>query len=387
MTSAQSLADRTLADIADARAWIDHRCRELAGERVATRSSDRRVLKRDCAAPVDVPAASLAACDGFAISAGASAGASAYNPLAFAPVSRGVPGMAGATAVENGAPLPDGADAVVPAEDCDVAGAFVEVTRAVAAGENVRGAGTEARAGDVIAAAGRRVRASDLALLLSAGVYAVDVVRQPSVLIACVAPAGEDHDSAMIEALVRGNGGIVGALRHADRDRGALEESLTTSEADLTIVIGGTGAGRNDFAVDALAAAGEVAMHGIALRPGETAALGLAGDRPVIVLPGIPLACMVAADFLVARAVRRLAGLRGDWAYRCRRGVLARKISSRLGRVEVARVSMNGDSVEPVAVSDEVTLATAVRADGFVVVPSSSEGFAPGTEVTVHLYS
>lgn len=387
MTSPRSLADRTVADMANVQAWIDERCRELDGERVATRSSRLRVLKRELHSPADVPEASLAACDGFAISAAASAGASAYSPLPFVPGPDGPPGMAAAVPVESGAPMPGGADAVVPAEDCDVTGAFIEVTRAVAAGENVRGAGTEARAGDVIAAGGRRLRAADLALFSLAGIDAVEVVRRPRVLIACVAPQGEDHDSAMIEALVGDNGGTVGALHHCDRRRGALEESLTTSEADLTIVVGGTGAGDNDFVVDALAAVGEVAMHGIALRPGESAALGLAGGRPVIALPGIPLACMVAADFLVARAVRRLAGLGGDWPYPCRQGMLARKISSRLGRVEVARVVMNDDSVEPVAVADEVTLATAVRADGFVVVPSSSEGFAPGTEVTVHLYS
>jgi len=152
------------------------------------------------------------------------------------------------------------------------------------------------------------------------------------------------------------------------------------------IVTGRTGAGPDDVAAPALAGIGEVALHGIALRPGGSAGLGRAGGVPVALLPGDPLACLVAYELLAGRLVRRLAGLGADLPHPTRELEISRKLVSAVGFVEVSQVRLVDGQVEPLGVAEFGGLAAAARADGFVVVPAALEGYAPGARVTVHLY-
>lgn len=163
-------------------------------------------------------------------------------------------------------------------------------------------------------------------------------------------------------------------------------DCLDARDVDAVIGLGGTGQGWNDHAVEALADVGEVAFHGIALHPGESTAVGRLGQRPVVLLPGLPLAAFVAADLVASRVVRRLAGRPAVPRRASSCGTLTRKVASRLGRLEICRVRCDGDIVEPVAVADGTTLATIVRADGYFAIPAASEGFAAGESVTVTLY-
>ena len=127
-------------------------------------------------------------------------------------------------------------------------------------------------------------------------------------------------------------------------------------------------------------------LQSCSVHPGGSSAIGRLGTTPVVLLPGPPLAAFIAADLFACRVLRILGGRSGDWPYPVRTGVLTRKIASRLGRLEICRVRVDGSDVEPIAVADGTTLATAVRADGFVPVPLNSEGFAAGATVTVRLY-
>jgi molybdopterin molybdotransferase len=106
----------------------------------------------------------------------------------------------------------------------------------------------------------------------------------------------------------------------------------------------------------------------------------------VLLLPGNPVSCLCAYDFLGGPAIRRLAGLGWDWPYPPRRLPLARKVVSVPGRVDYLRVRITGGQVEPLAISGAGILSSTVRADGFVVVPRDAEGYAPGESVTVFLY-
>jgi molybdopterin biosynthesis enzyme len=145
----------------------------------------------------------------------------------------------------------------------------------------------------------------------------------------------------------------------------------------MLVTIGGSGVGRNDATVTALARCGEVLAHGIALQPGRTAAIGMMGGVPVIALPGAPDAALAAWWTLALPALDRLSRL---WPRGCLILPLERKIASTVGLAEVVLLEGLEQTWIPLAVGD-LSLATIARADAFLVVAGGSEGFAAGAPV------
>jgi molybdopterin molybdotransferase len=145
--------------------------------------------------------------------------------------------------------------------------------------------------------------------------------------------------------------------------------------------------GIEDHAPMLLAAHGELAVHGVAMRPSSPTGMGTLGRRLVFLLPGNPVSALCAYDFFAGRAVRALGGRSKAWPYAQVRGLLARKISSPIGRLDYARVRLVDGEVEPLAVSGASILSSTTRADGFVIVGDDSEGFPAGAEVDVWLYA
>ena len=144
--------------------------------------------------------------------------------------------------------------------------------------------------------------------------------------------------------------------------------------------------GSEDYAPRLIAELGELPIHGVAMRPSSPAGAGRIGNTLVFLLPGNPVSCLCAYDFFAGRAVRLRGGRPADWPHRTRRCIVARKIVSAIGRVDYCRVRIVDDRVEPIALSGASILSSTTRADGFVIVPAESEGYGPGTEVTVYLY-
>lgn len=370
--------------------WLDATTAALAGEDVAVAAAHGRVLARPVHADVPLPATALAGCNGYAVHARATTGAGSYSPLRLRLRAGGRAALAvdEAVAVASGVPLPEGADGVLPRDEAEAFGPALEVYGAVAAGEHVVAPGAEAAAGDAVLVAGRRLRAHDLSQLAALGLEAVTVVRRPRVRLVAApgsALAAGDAAGVMLEVLVGRDGGLVEGRGFAT-DGAALDGLMAAPGADLTLVYGGSGDGDGDFAGAALGRGGALEIHGVAINPGETVGLGRCAGRPVMLLPGAPLACLCAYEFLAGRAVRRLAGGGGDWPYAVRRATLRRKVASRLGRLEFCRVRLEEDGAIPLAVSDGRLLASAVAAEGFVVIPLHSEGYPEGTEVRVHVY-
>ena len=135
-----------------------------------------------------------------------------------------------------------------------------------------------------------------------------------------------------------------------------------------------------------LAGHGELAIHGIAMRPSSPTGMGRLDGKLVVLLPGNPVSCLCAYDFFAGRAIRALGGRPREWPYRRVMARLSRKLVSVVGRVDYARVHIDGSSAEPLAISGASILSSVTRADGFVVVPMDSEGFPEGAEVEVFLY-
>ncbi|TWU09388.1 Molybdopterin molybdenumtransferase [Symmachiella macrocystis] len=392
--------------VAQVREWIDQQCIPLSGEEVEIAEAHGRVLAADVVSTIDVPEFYRAAMDGYALRGAETTGAGDYNRLAFDIVGESLPGHAFAGGVQagqavrimTGAPIPDGADAVLPAEYASENDNRVEISTAVAPQKHVAPRGEDVKQGTTIAAAGRRLRPQDVGLLASVGCATVPIIRQPRVRILAtgneiVQPGSErkphqifDANSHLLGGLIARDGGELESCSALADSREAIREALIAPGADVVLVTGGSSVGAEDHAPMVLAAEGELAIHGIAMRPSSPAGMGTIGKRLVFLLPGNPVSCLCAYDFFAGRAIRLLGGRSADWPYARRSVPVGRKIVSAVGRMDYVRVAIVDGRVEPLAVGGASILSSTTRADGFVIVPESSEGVAPGGEVTYYQY-
>jgi molybdopterin molybdotransferase len=407
---------RDRSEVRDVMALLDERIGLLAAEVVGLARASGRVLGDDVIAGVAVPGFDRAAMDGYALRAEETFGAGPYNPLSLRIVGEAMPGrpFSGQVApgqvvrIMTGAPIPAGADAVVPVEQAQEHDGIVQVTEPVSPGRHIGRRGEDISPGTCVLAAGRRLRPQDIGLLASIGVGAVAVIRVPRVAILITGdellPPGAkpegcrivDSNSVMLAALVERDGGeVVSGPIIPDR-REAVEAALLDADADVLLVSGGSSVGKEDHAPAVLADKGELVVHGVALRPASPAGIGFLAGRPVFLMPGNPVSCLCAYDLFAGRAIRKLGGRSPELPYRTVSFPLAGKISSAVGRVDYVRVRVRppvanapgspGAVVEPLAVSGASMLSTTTVADGFVLVPADSEGYPAGAAVTVYLY-
>lgn len=386
--------------------WIEQHAKRLGPETVALERAAGRVLASDVVAALDVPAFDRAAMDGYALRGDETTGAGEYNPLVFAVVGRALPGRpyegtvaAGqAVRIMTGAPIPAGADAVVPAEYVHETPTGIEVSMPFGPGKHVGRLGEDLAVGATVLSAGRRLRPQDLGVLASLGAAEVQAIRRPRVRLVVtgdevVAPGRPkaphdiyDANSAMLLALVARDGGALHAHLRTRDDPLGIREAIAAPGADVVLVSGGSSVGSEDHAPRLLSELGELAIHGVAMRPSSPAGAGRIGATLVFLLPGNPVSCLCAYDFFAGRAIRLLGGRPAHWPYRMQRARVARKIVSAIGRVDYCRVRLRDGEVEPLALSGASVLSSTTRADGFVVVPSGSEGFGAGAEVDVYRY-
>ena len=160
------------------------------------------------------------------------------------------------------------------------------------------------------------------------------------------------------------------------------------ADADVVIVSGGSSVGIEDLAPTLVAAHGELAVHGIAMRPSSPTGLGRIGQRLVFLLPGNPVSALCAYDFFAGRAIRALGGRPKDVAVPlgARHARAQDQLADRPPRLRARPRSTDG-RVEPLSVAGASVLSSTTRADGFVIVGDDSEGFAAGADVDVWLYA
>ena len=374
--------------VQDVLGWIDAQVSPLGGEVTPVAGAAGRVLAGPAVATADVPPVDRAAIDGIALRAEETLGANSYNPLRFrlAAGDGALPACGGAR-VRAGGRLPGNADTVVPLDHVtlDVAG-VCEIIEPVVPGGGTERAGSHAARGMVLLPAGRRLLPHDIGLLTAARVAQVTAVRRPELLVLVMGGA-DDATGPLLGALVGRDGADLVDSRPVECDRAALGAALAGAAADLVLVVGGAGTGSDDGAAAALADAGELAIDGVALDPGEASAIGRTrAGISVFLLPGAPASCLWAYEFLAGRALRRLAGRDGALPFRSRAMRTGRKIVSAIGMTEICPVRCAGGRAMPTASFAERGLMAAAGADGFVVVPEGSEGFAEGALVTVYLY-
>jgi molybdopterin molybdotransferase len=344
---------------------IDATVGAVASRRIATARAIGRVLAENLIGATAVPAEARALRDGFAVATDATSDASSYAPVSLMPPRR----------VDLGDALPAGSDAVAPLDIVVERDGQFSVVAPVAPGDGVLAAGADINVGTTLQRAGSLVRAADAAALMAAGIAEV-AVREPRI---CVALTRSAHD-AILTAAAELIATAVAAEGGSPSRVGDVSSAFADQDADATIVVGGTGLGRNDTSVRALATAGRVEVHGVALTPGETAAFGTIGPRPVLLVPGRLDAALAVWLTLGRYLLARLTGRAEDEPNST--AVLSRKHASPLGLTEVVPVRANSGKAEPIA-SGYWPLSAILRVNGWVLVPADSEGYPAGAVVVL----
>jgi molybdenum cofactor synthesis domain-containing protein len=375
-------------------------------ERVLLAEAAGRVAAADVAASLHVPPFSRSAMDGYAVVAADTVDATPARPVRLRIVDRVYTGQAAGrrigpgTCVEiaTGAPLPDGADAVVMVEDTIAAGPDeVDIRAAAKAAQNVGRRGADISPGDIVVRRGDVLNPSRIGALAAVGELELDVFAQPAVAILStgdeiVAPGtalapGQIYDvnRFTLSAVVAANGGLPQPHRPAHDTLADLAASLDgCRDADIVVFSGGSSVGERDLVVDLVAERGEMVFHGIAVKPGKPTAFAIVDGQPFFGMPGNPTSCLSNAYILLApflRATARLPAL----APRTVRARLGRRIDSPAGRHQFYTVRLrDGAALPAFKGSGEITSLS--QADGYIEIPADQSAIDEGALVEVTLF-
>lgn len=351
---------------------------------------------RSVVAEDDVPPFANSAMDGFAVRAAdlpgrlLITGESAAGSAALPEVEPGT-----AVRISTGAPMPPGGDTVVPMENATDAGAEVLIPEPAPAGQHVRAAGHDTRAGDTVDLPAPLTPAA-IGVLASLGHADVEVLARPRVAIISSGaeladpgdplPAGRIYDAnapALAAAILEAGGEPVFRPRVTD-EAAAVDEALegAVEAADLVVVSGGVSVGAHDHVRGAIEQLGRIDFWRIAMQPGKPLAVGEIGGRLVIGLPGNPVSALVVTELLVRPLIRAVVRLKGDG----RRHVTARleeEVGKDPERAAYLRVTLRQTDAGWIARKAGGQLSSQLRAlaaaDGLLVVPAGEPAGRAGT--------
>lgn len=361
-----------------------------------------RITSEPIFARISSPHYHAAAMDGICVRAEDTFGATDFSPKRMKHVSAETSPDHAFAYVDTGNAVPPWADAVIMIEkvrqlDRDK----VEIYEAVAPWQNVRLVGEDVVATELLLPRSHRLRPYDLGALLAAGHTKVEVKARPKVAII---PTGDELIEAGDEltpgAIIEFNATVLGAFiqewggeplklpkvgDHPALMRQALRKAL--DEHDIVAIIAGSSAGEHDFTAEIIAQEGELLVHGIDVMPGKPAVLGVVGGKPVIGIPGYPVSAIVIAREILQPVVSKLLGYAPPTKPKVR-ALVPKKIPSHLGVEEFVRVTLGrvGEKIVAVPLGRGAgVITTMVRADGFLRIPTLSEGINAGEEVEVEL--
>jgi len=386
----------------EARALLLARLRPLPDEPCAVAAAIcGRVLSRPVRAAIALPPFANSSMDGYALRA-----TDAGVPLSLAGrIAAGddppplAPGSC--AAIATGAPLPDGADAVVPLERAREAGGAVVFEGAVAAGDHVRRPGDDVHAGSEVLPAGIRLSALAAAAAAAAGAGQVHCARRPRVVVLTtgdelVAPGtplrrGQiwESNSIALAARCAELGAEVIAVERvsdtAEATRAAFGRALES--ADLVLSTGGVSVGPLDHVRPALEALGvERLFWRVAIQPGRPTFAGVRDGRAVVGLPGNPLSALAGMELIARPAMAALQGA-SEPDPRPREVVLAAEVPRDPRRTRVLPARLDGDRVHPTGAGLSHQVARAASADGLVLIPPGEGPMLVEATVTVMTFA
>ena len=369
-------------------------------------------LAEDITAPISLPPFDNSAMDGYAVRQADVASASSESPVHLPVVGEIGAGQARllalspgtAAKIMTGAPVPHGADAVVPYEWTDRGAAQVKIGQAPTPGQHVRRAGGDVGEGDLLIDAGTVLGPRHLGLLASVGRTEITAAPRPRVVIMSTGAELRDpgqplsHDSIydgnswMLAAATRAAGaipyrvGVVGDDPSAFMD--ALQDQLV--RADIVVTSGGVSMGDYDVVKEALAPLGSVWFGPVAMQPGKPQGFGIVGEdrTPIITLPGNPVSAYISFELFVLPALRKMMGKR-PFSRDTTRARLTHGVSSPEGRRQFLRGSYEtgrgGPVVEPVGGAGSHLVGDLAQANCLIVVPEDVTSVAAGEQVQVLL--
>jgi molybdenum cofactor synthesis domain-containing protein len=343
--------------------------------------------------------------DGYAVRAADTAGATRDTPVRLRCVEQIYTGQmpvqvvaAGlCSEVATGAPMPEGADAVVMVEETAASGDAVQLFAAAAAGQNIGRQGQDIRTGQLVLSAGTVLTASRVGAVAALGHTEVLVYARPRVAILStgneVVEPGEplapgqiyDINSYTLAAVVAEHGGVPVVHRTAidtleDLSR-AVDECLAE---DVLVFSGGSSVGTRDLMLDVIRAKGEVLFHGIAVKPGKPTAFGRIGGKLAFGMPGYPTSCLTNAYVLVVPVLRRLARLPAQ-SIRVERMPLAARVNSTPDRHQFYTVRVEQGRAQPAfKASGDITSMS--QADGYIEIDAGTTVVDAGTLVDVKFF-
>lgn len=401
-----------LLTVEQARERVLEAIRPIATERVSLADAHCRVLAESIVAGHDIPAHDNTAMDGYAVQAADVATATRETPVTLAVIETLPAGYVASRTVEpgtairimTGAPMPDGADAVVIVEVTESEGDEVRVFRSVAPGASIRRRGEDVTAGTVVFAHGTDLRAGEIGFLASLGRPYVTVSRRPRVAILSTgdelieagqpAEAGKlvNSNAFSLAALAKEAGAEATVLPIA---RDTLEDIsaalVAAAEADVVVTSGGVSVGDFDFVKAALDGLGaRTNFWRIAMKPGKPVVFAELRGRPFFGLPGNPVSCMVGFHLFVWPALRKMLGVEAGRLMRPEvTAVLSGPVKSSGERRNYQRAVIAWRDGRLVAETKRAqgsgVLSSMVAANGLVVVPEGTRHIAEGESVRVQL--
>ncbi len=369
------------------------------------------VLAKDVVAAADIPDFPSSAMDGFAVRSNEVASAAPTSPVELKIVGRALIGrrpeatVGGGEAVRiaTGAPIPAGADCVVPIENCEVLGETVRILAGSVEGKHVRPTGEDVRYGEVLVPKGRRLVAPELGLLATAGVAHPLVHPRPRVVVLStgdelIRPGRSpeygqvrDSNAYTIFAALREAGAapVMAGIVRDDVDQ--LKERVLSHlvQADAFVSSGGVSVGERDVVKAAFFRRGELDFFKVAMQPGMPQGFGHIEGKPFFGLPGNPVSVFVSFEILIRPAIMKMLGRRQLF----RPEVMARledDVSGPKGKTQFARVRVkrtaDGFIATPTGGRGSNLISTVSKANGLAVVPAGVETAEAGSEVRVMLF-
>jgi len=377
-------------------------------ERIRLERAAGRVAAEDVTSPLDVPPFARSAMDGYALIAADTVAASSTSPAPLQIVERLYTGQVPHTAIvrgtcaeiATGAPLPDGADAVVMVEQTTLDGDNrVLIAAAAAPGQNIGRRGADISAGAIVIRQGDSLNPGRIGAVAAIGRGEIDVFARPRVAILSTGneviepgmPLGPgqifDVNRFTLAAIVETHGGVADARPPVQDTVASLDAALDAcADADIVVFSGGSSVGVRDLIVDLVAVRGEMIFHGIAVKPGKPTAFARlhTNGTPFFGMPGNPTSCLSNAYVLLVpflRAVARLPPLPD----RTIRVPLGRRIVSQSGRLQFYTVKIE-DGVALPAFKGSGEITSLSQADGYIQIPPDQSEVEEGQEVDVTLF-
>ena len=317
--------------VEEARERVLAHFRPLEAAEVPLSAALGRILAGDAVSSEYLPPFTNSAMDGYAVRSSDAHGASAASPkrlrlvgeVPAGSVYAGTVGAGEAVRILTGAPLPDGADAVLEQEQAEAGEGWVSLLAEAPAGNNLRHPGEDVKPGDVLAPGGTELGPAEIALLAALGVHPVRVTRRPRVAILStgdeLAPLGEplrpgqirESNGPYLVAAVQRAGGEPLPLGIArDRAEEIRAKLAAARDADLILTSGGVSVGDYDLVKQILGEQGDIQFWRVRMRPGKPVAFGHLGETPLLGLPGNPVSAAVTFELFGRPAIRTMLGCR-----------------------------------------------------------------------------